>query len=282
MGSVSDVFIHHFVSPEYDDLDPHLMQQLERTAMNAQPGVLSCMPYHRLVSGNGDVYEGRPWGYRGGATLNWNAKSMAFCFLGNFQNDEPNEAALRSVAKEMAWGLHAGHLEGVFATHPHRVVYPTACPGDHLVNFAHDGFGGIGAMARAYHDAGILGASDSREIGGDGTTGPVPDPLPQIDWVALEKYLRAVSAAQLIQQNENGTPAYTYSPQAAETFRLEVVVWQNAVNVSVKPHPALENDGKFGIATLARTIDFQRFFGLPDGGIVDDRTRSVMAYILGA
>lgn len=284
MGPVDHVFIHHFVSPEFDDLDASLMRTLERNAMAAQPGVLSCMPYHMVLSGNGDVYWGRAWGAKGGATLNWNSNSYAICFLGNFENDEPNEVAIRSAAKEMSWGLHGGFITPNFVTVPHRRVYPTACPGANLVPRAGDLFWQIGGMARAYRENGILGATDAREIGPGGVpTAPIPT-VPDIDWKALHDYLVDVAIRELTEQNSRHV-SYTISPEAAVTYRREVEWWQHSINLIFdgdNAPTALETDGMFGMATAARTIDFKRFFrvGNSNNAIVGDKVRAAMIAVL--
>ncbi len=283
MGAVSYLFIHHFVSALYATLDPATVRFLERQAMAAQPGLVAG-PYPRIFASDGSIGEFRPWGVRGGATLNFNDKSCAFCGLGNFEHHDVPEAMVVSMAGEAAWGMHNGFLVPNFATLSHSVVYPTACCGRNLKPRAGDGFGQIGALARYFAQRGIfgglaaLGAAPSSPPAE--TVEPVPAPAP-VDWKALDRYLTAVAIDELRSQ---GGVAYTASPEAARTYRREVEWWQHALNLGVKAR--LEADGKFGIATLAKTIDFQRFFGVRDQlyghGIVGHETRAAMIDVLKA
>ncbi len=282
MGIVSYLLIHHFVSQLYATLNPGIVAELERRAMAAQPGVLIAGPYPRIFASDGSIGEFRPWGVRGGATVGYNDKSVAFCGLGNFEHDAVPEAMVVSMAGEAAWGIRNGKLHRNFATLSHHIVYPTACCGANLKPRAHDGLGSIGALARYFEERNILGglaalgAAPSSPPADPGE--PIPPPAP-IDWHGLDRLVTALAIAELRGQ---GRVTYTISPEAARTYRREVEWWQHALNVGVKA--GIETDGLFGMATAAKTIDFQRFFGVRDQlygeGIVGHETRAAMIDVL--
>ncbi len=72
---------------------------------------------------------------------------------------------------------------------------------------------------------------------------------------------------------------YTMSEAACVTYREEVQWWQRGLNLGLGT--GLVEDGKFCWLTAAKTIDFQRFFGvLPGDGVVGNEERNVLADIL--
>jgi N-acetylmuramoyl-L-alanine amidase len=86
--------------------------------------------YNYLVFPSGRVYEGRGFGKLGAHTLGHNT-DVGVCFVGNFQHQEPTEAALRAERKlRRRLRLHGVRLG---KREPHRETFPTSCPGDNIM-----------------------------------------------------------------------------------------------------------------------------------------------------
>lgn len=131
MGQVGDVFIHHTATGQPQAFDAAFLRQVEAAEMGRGDGLIA-VAYHRLVFPNGDVAEGRPWGTKGGATINNNSTSVAVCFVGNFQTDVPTSAAVDAAANELKGAVAFGIIPPNFTTRPHSDVFATACPGVNL------------------------------------------------------------------------------------------------------------------------------------------------------
>lgn len=90
----------------------------------------SDIAYHYLIDSDGTIYEGRGAGIRGGATFGQNATSHAICLLGNFDREEPAEAALQSLVELIQIGHPTFWPDEI--TGGHRDFRSTSCPGDNL------------------------------------------------------------------------------------------------------------------------------------------------------
>jgi N-acetylmuramoyl-L-alanine amidase len=88
--------------------------------------------YHYGIDPNGKIFEGRGFGTEGGATRNWNRKSYAFCFLGNFESQQPTEKALAASRRLIEWGISEGWLDSDLKVIGHKETAKTACPGKNL------------------------------------------------------------------------------------------------------------------------------------------------------
>jgi hypothetical protein len=89
--------------------------------------------YSFLINHEGTIYEGRGAGIAGGHTQGHNTISHAICLMGNYDNDTPTVAAMRSIV-ELA---RHGHVEGWWRegfTGGHRDASgaSTSCPGRNL------------------------------------------------------------------------------------------------------------------------------------------------------
>lgn len=132
LGIVSDVFIHHTASEgPTGTFNVGYMRQLESFEMNRGDGLIA-LAYHQVVFPNGDRAESRPWGSKGGATLNNNSSSVAVCLDGNFDNHPPTAWALTSAAEAIAEGIAEGAITPDYRLRGHRDVFATACPGADL------------------------------------------------------------------------------------------------------------------------------------------------------
>ena len=54
---------------------------------------------------DGRVYEGRGWTRVGAHTRGYNSRSIAICFIGNFQRVAPRRAAITAALRLIAQGL---------------------------------------------------------------------------------------------------------------------------------------------------------------------------------
>lgn len=78
--------------------------------------------YHYLISGNGDIYKGRPEHYHGAHSKEINYKSIGICLLGNFSLEMPSEAqksSLTSLLSELVGRYQIKEIK------PHRAFTAT-------------------------------------------------------------------------------------------------------------------------------------------------------------
>ena len=88
------LFVHHSVGPE----DPLTLDAIAtvRGIQNYHMDERGYwdVAYHFLIGADGSVYEGRGWNVEGGATGGFNDVGYAACFLGNFVDHTPTQAAI--------------------------------------------------------------------------------------------------------------------------------------------------------------------------------------------
>jgi hypothetical protein len=89
--------------------------------------------YSFLINHEGTIYEGRGPGIAGGHTQGHNTISHAICLLGNFDEDQPTVAAIRSTVELVRHGYAQGWWRAGF-TGGHRDASgaSTSCPGKNL------------------------------------------------------------------------------------------------------------------------------------------------------
>lgn len=108
LASVYYEFGHHFYSPDVIWLRPgeSRVSQLadERAAMRAVEhyhavnlGWSAAPGYCWVIGDTGTVYEGVGWGRRGVHTQNYNARSIAFCWMINGQRRRPTPEAIAAA-----------------------------------------------------------------------------------------------------------------------------------------------------------------------------------------
>lgn len=113
------------------------LRALERGEMERGDGLIA-LAYHWLVVNDGPHkgtrVEVRPWSKQGGATLHHNELSRAVVLTGDFTHEHPTDTAMDSLAETWADGMHGGFIVADPAIiQPHKLYYPTACPGDNLL-----------------------------------------------------------------------------------------------------------------------------------------------------
>jgi len=125
---VSTVFLHHTATAPSND-GAKDMRGIEN---GEQARGYLTVAYHEVVHPSGKVYEGRPLNALGAATAKNNSTSLAFCFIGNFQNDSPSTVALEACAQRIAQWVRDGAVTKDFVLRPHSDVFATACCGKNL------------------------------------------------------------------------------------------------------------------------------------------------------
>lgn len=88
--------------------------------------------YNFLVDEGGHVYEARGWDRVGAHTKGWNAMSVAFSVMGNFEETKPDVRALEAVQGMIQLGIDKGKISKDYKLYGHRDVGQTACPGENL------------------------------------------------------------------------------------------------------------------------------------------------------
>lgn len=125
-----EVWIHHSVTANGPD-EIQIMKQIQNYHMNQNKW--ADIAYSFVVFPSGNIYEGRGWAVVGAHTANHNSKSHAICFAGNFQNEQPTDAAINAARWLISEGKSQGFVKsGTQPTGGHRDVAATACPGNNL------------------------------------------------------------------------------------------------------------------------------------------------------
>ena len=88
--------------------------------------------YHAGIEEVGDRYVcvfGRPDVLAGAHTVGENGRSLGFCFVGNYDVDEPEPSRLRVACRRVLAPWLLRHGLGVDALVPHRQFADKTCPG---------------------------------------------------------------------------------------------------------------------------------------------------------
>ena len=133
---VSLVVIHHSVTNPA--ANPHsTMRGIQDFHMGPTKN-WSDIAYQECVSMapeyDGWVFEGRGFGYIGGATGTppGDANSLSICLLGNAEDIPPTTAAIESIAQRLAYAEKVGRLAPGWKLTGDRTWNQTACPGKFL------------------------------------------------------------------------------------------------------------------------------------------------------
>lgn len=91
----------------------------------------SDIAYHYLMDVDGNIFEGRGKGVRGGATFGQNGVSHAICVLGHYDRQPVDDDELVPRLVEF---IRYGHARGWWGLHltGHRDYVATSCPGSNL------------------------------------------------------------------------------------------------------------------------------------------------------
>lgn len=131
-NKAAELFIHH-AAARFESLSAKdeikYMLMLERTGY-ARFGI--GISYNLVVFPSGRAYRGVSWNRRGTHTGGRNSTARSICFAGNFEEQMPTEAALRT-AGAIIREITGTALKPGFVLRMHRAVKATACPGRNVV-----------------------------------------------------------------------------------------------------------------------------------------------------
>ena len=99
----------------------------------------NAIAYNWLVDESGTIYEGRGWDHVGGATKNWNSRSVSVCYTG-YGEFEPSNQTKDSIKKVISEAQMRFGDDLWLKTH--RQFKKTSCPGDWLGNWVEGGMDG--------------------------------------------------------------------------------------------------------------------------------------------
>ncbi|XP_069003389.1 peptidoglycan recognition protein 5 [Embiotoca jacksoni] len=131
-GTARRVIIHHTALPSCTGLTEckARVASIQRGHMNDRD--FDDIGYNFLVGVDGTVFEGRGWGVAGAHAKGHNSDSLGIAFMGNFNNDTPNQDAISSVKRLLQGGVSQGFLHPGFVLLGHRDLGETECPGEKL------------------------------------------------------------------------------------------------------------------------------------------------------
>ncbi|XP_018369939.1 PREDICTED: peptidoglycan-recognition protein LB-like [Trachymyrmex cornetzi] len=86
--------------------------------------------YNFVIGEDGNVYEGRGWDYIGAHAIGYNTQSIGICIIGDFTDFLPDEIALKTLNKLIAYGVSLGKIRKNYNVIGHRQVRDTECPGE--------------------------------------------------------------------------------------------------------------------------------------------------------
>ncbi|XP_015605015.1 uncharacterized protein LOC107272405 [Cephus cinctus] len=88
--------------------------------------------YNFLVGEDGNIYEGRGWNKRGAHAVDYNSKSVGICFIGNYKNRQPSNAAVKAAKNLIDHGVSQGYISQTYKLIGHKQAASTECPGTQL------------------------------------------------------------------------------------------------------------------------------------------------------
>lgn len=122
------ITIHHTEGSSSSYAGARTLQEVQRFHQNSRGW--KDIGYHFLIGPDGTVFEGRPLGMVGSHSPP-NSGRVGVCFIGNFKQERPSQAALGASQQLIRalverGGVQRGALEG------HKDQRSTDCPGTHL------------------------------------------------------------------------------------------------------------------------------------------------------
>lgn len=124
----TEIYAHHTVTrlAEGQTEEEH-MRYLE----DIGHGKFGCgISYTVVIFPSGNAWEGHSLDKQGAHTYGHNDTGRALCFVGNFMEDTPTDAALNTASDILTEWRDEGYPSVI--TGGHRDVYNTDCPGDNL------------------------------------------------------------------------------------------------------------------------------------------------------
>lgn len=136
---VDVIYVHHDAGAFMSD-PVSTIQGIQRLH---QAGDYNDIAYHEWVSYTGDVFEGRGFGVKDGATGCQGGKSLSICVQGNFDNVIPTRVQIDAIVARIVAAAQEGRLSPGFKILAHQQAPPcwknggntnaTACCGKHLL-----------------------------------------------------------------------------------------------------------------------------------------------------
>ena len=141
---VTHLIVHHSAGVSESDNWPAVVRAIRNFHVNTNGW---CdMGYNWLIDPNGVIYEGRGGGndIRGAHFCGANSATMGVCLLGNFEENEPTEAALNSLDSLLTWkacdrrlnpaveDFHVSSGKNLQVISGHKDGCGTLCPGVNL------------------------------------------------------------------------------------------------------------------------------------------------------
>ncbi|RWS02364.1 Peptidoglycan-recognition protein SC2-like protein, partial [Dinothrombium tinctorium] len=127
---IPHVFIHHTSSETCYDVES-CSSTIRKIQMDHQQ-TKHDIGYHFLIGGDGQIYEGRVWHYRGFIVDNYNTKSISIAFIGDYTDDIPSENMIAATRNLLRCLSEKNYIKQEFEVHGHRDAESTFCPGDKL------------------------------------------------------------------------------------------------------------------------------------------------------
>ena len=120
------IVIHHTGNPADDDLSAEEIHNAH------QSQGWSGIGYHFVIRKNGQVEQGRPIDTVGAHAQGDNWHSIGIHVCGNFEEAEPTEYQIESLAYLIGWLCEVYDLDPAVSVVGHRDLMATACPGENL------------------------------------------------------------------------------------------------------------------------------------------------------
>ena len=120
------IVVHHTGNPSDDDLSAEDIHEMHQNQGWAGIG------YHYVIRKNGQIEQGRPDWSVGAHASGENWHSIGIHVSGNFEETEPTEYQIESLAYLIGWLCEEYDLDPSVAVVGHRDLMATACPGENL------------------------------------------------------------------------------------------------------------------------------------------------------
>lgn len=127
-----ELWLHHSAGEQFGAAG---MRMLQSFTLHRQDAHYVDLEYTFVVDHQScQIFESRGPGRNTAATGGHNDVSHAICVMGNFQNDDPSDHLLDTLAELVVYGYRQGWWKYPRFTGGHRDASgnSTACPGDHL------------------------------------------------------------------------------------------------------------------------------------------------------
>ena len=122
------IVIHHTGNPTDDDLSAEEIHE-----SHLGQGWAGC-GYHYIIRKNGQVELGRPDWAIGSHAYGYNSNSIGVHVCGNFEEAEPTQYQIESLAYLLGWLCDEYNLDPREDIVAHRDLMATACCGENLYN----------------------------------------------------------------------------------------------------------------------------------------------------